>query len=69
MKLYNKVFDIFLYESFFCFLFGGALHIIEDPTSRILIPLGAISFVIAIILGITGRAFHLFQEEEPSKDF
>lgn len=64
MKLYNTIFDIFLYESFFILLFSGALSWLDDPMATILLPAAVLCFLIAVILGIVGKTFHLFQNEE-----
>lgn len=68
MKHFNFIFDVFLYESFFVLFFGGVLYLIEDPTSKLLFNVSIFSFIIAIILGITGYTFNLFQKDDPFID-
>jgi len=69
MKHFNTLFDIFLYESIFVFFFGGALSLLEDPNSKILILVAAVSFFIALVLGIAGRALNLFKKDDPDGIF
>lgn len=69
MKHFSTIFDLFLYESIFVLFFGGILHVLDDPKSDTLISVAAVSFVIAAILGITGLAFNLFKNQDPSEDF
>ena len=68
MKHFNFIFDVFLYESFFVLFFGGVLYLIEDPTSKLLFNVSIFSFIIAVILGITGYTFNLFKKEDPFSD-
>jgi hypothetical protein len=69
MKFYNTIFDIFLYESFFMLLFSGALSWLNDPMAKILLPAAVLCFVIAVLLGIAGKVFHHFRNDEVVKDF
>ena len=64
MKLYNKVFDIFLYEGVYIFLFSWLLLLINDRYTDIFFKLSISSIVIAGILGVFGRLFNLFVKED-----
>ena len=63
MKYFNKVFDVFLYESICILFFGGLLSILNDPISSTLFLVSIISAGIAAVLGFLGRYFHLFTHE------
>ena len=69
MKYFNTVFDVFLYESIFVFFFSIALGVLNDPISDILYDISFISFIVSVVLGITGFVFNLFVKETPSEDF
>jgi len=63
MKYFNKIFDIFLYESICILFFGGVLFILNDPISPTLFLVSIISAGIAFFLGCIGRFFHLFTRD------
>ncbi len=63
MKYFNKIFDIFLYESICILFFGGLLFILEDPISPTLILVSVVSAGIAALMGCIGRFFHLFKHD------
>lgn len=69
MKYYNTIFDILLFESFFAFMFGVVLTYLDDPLAKTLVPVAAVSFVVALLMGIAGKAFNLFKKMNPSGDF
>jgi len=69
MKHYGIIFDVFLFESIFAFIFSGVLSYLDDPLSKTLLPVAAVSFVIAILLGIVGKAFNLFKKLDTAADF
>jgi hypothetical protein len=66
MKHYNKVFDIFLYEGVFIFLFSWVLLLLNDRYTEIFFSIGIVSVIIAAVLGATGYAFGLFTDEDTS---
>jgi predicted membrane channel-forming protein YqfA (hemolysin III family) len=63
MKYYNKVFDVFLYQSIFILLFGAFLHILNDPISPTLFLVAIVTAGIAVALGCIGYFFQLFKKE------
>lgn len=63
MKLFNHVFDVFVYQGVFFFLIGLSLILLEDPFSATLIVLAIISLGMAIVLGCIGSIFRLFAKE------
>jgi hypothetical protein len=63
MKHYGKIFDLFLYQSFFVLLFSGLLYILNDPIYSVLFTISIISAFIATIMGITGIYLNLFKKE------
>ncbi|HLF46019.1 MAG TPA: hypothetical protein VI548_06320 [Chitinophagaceae bacterium] len=63
MKHYGRIFDIFLYQSVFVFLFGCLLYLLNDPISFTLFTISVTSAVIAVCMGITGLYFNLFTKE------
>jgi Na+/proline symporter len=69
MKYYNAIFDIFLFESLFAFLFGFILTHLDDPLAKTLLTVALVSFGIAILLGVVGKAFNLFKRIDPASDF
>jgi hypothetical protein len=64
MKYFNKVFDIFLFEGIFVFLFSSILFLLDDPYTNLFFSVGIISVIIAIVLGISGHLFGLFEKED-----
>lgn len=64
MKYYNKVFDVFLYEGIFIFLFGWVLLLLNDAYTNLVFSIGITSVIIATVLGITGYFFNLFTKED-----
>lgn len=69
MRYYNIIFDIFLFESIFGFIFSGVLTYLNDPLVETLLPVAAASFGIAVVMGIAGKAFNLFKKMDPTADF
>jgi len=64
MKYYNKVFDIFLYEGIYIFLFSWLLLLLNDRYTEVFFKISIISIAIAGVLGVTGRLFNLFVKED-----
>jgi len=64
MKYFNKVFDIFLYEGVFIFLFSSVLSLLNDRNSNLFFSVGVVSIIIAATLGVTGYLFNLFIKDE-----
>jgi hypothetical protein len=64
MKYYNKVFDIFLYEGVFIFLFSLLLLLLNDIYTEIFFKVSIISIITAGLLWITGHLFNLFAQED-----
>jgi len=64
MKYFNKVFDIFLYEGVFVFLFSLLLLLLDDRYADIFFRVSISSIVIAAILGTIGYLFNLFVQED-----
>ena len=64
MKYFNKVFDIFLYEGIFIFLFSLLLLLLNDQNTNLFFSISITSVIIAIVLGIIGYLFGLFQNED-----
>jgi hypothetical protein len=64
MKYFNKVFDIFLYEGVFVFLFSLLLLLLDDRYTSIFFKVSIISIVIAAVLGTIGYFFNLFVQED-----
>jgi len=64
MKYYNKIFDIFLYEGVFIFLFSLLLLLLNDRYTEIFFTISISSLAMAILLGITGYLFNLFAKED-----
>jgi hypothetical protein len=64
MKLFNQVYDIFLYQGVFTFLLGASLFLMEDPFSDTLIFLSVISLGTALVLGCMGAFFRLFSQKQ-----
>jgi hypothetical protein len=64
MKYFNKIFDIFLYQGIFTFLFSFVLLLVNDRYVNLFFSIGIISVIIAIVLGITGYFFNLFTKED-----
>ncbi|HJS54149.1 MAG TPA: hypothetical protein VJ765_06375 [Chitinophagaceae bacterium] len=64
MKYFNKIFDIFLYEGVFIFLFSWVLLLLNDRYTDIFFSIGIISVIIAAVLGIVGYSFNLFTKED-----
>jgi hypothetical protein len=64
MKYFNKVFDIFLYEGIFIFLFSLLLLLLNDQNTNLFFSISITSVIIAVVLGIIGYLFGLFQKED-----
>ena len=64
MKIYNRVFDIFLYEGAYLFLFSWLLLILDDRYTDIFFKVSISSLVLAGVLGFAGRYFNLFVNED-----
>jgi hypothetical protein len=64
MKYFNKIFDIFLYQGIFTFLFSFVLLLVNDRYVNLFFSIGITSVIIAIVLGITGYFFNLFTKED-----
>lgn len=64
MKYYNKVFDIFLYEGVFIFLFSLLLLLLNDRYTSIFFTISISSIAMAALLGVTGYLFNLFSNED-----
>ena len=64
MKYYNKVFDIFLYEGVYIFLFSWLLLLINDRYTEFFFKVSVSSIVIAGVLAVFGRLFNLFAKED-----
>jgi hypothetical protein len=64
MRYYNKVFDIFLYEGLYIFLFSWLLLLINDRYTEIFFKVSISSIVMAGVLGLFGRLFNLFAKED-----
>ena len=64
MKYYNKVFDIFLYEGVFIFLFSWLLLLLNDRYTEVFFKVSISSIAIALVLGVTGYLFKLFVKED-----
>ena len=64
MKYYNKVFDIFLYEGVFIFLFSCLLLLLNDRYTEVFFKISISSIAIATVLGVTGYLFNLFAKED-----
>ena len=64
MKYYNKVFDIFLYEGVFIFLFSLLLLLLNDRYTEVFFKVSLSSIAIAGVLGVTGYWFNLFAKED-----
>jgi hypothetical protein len=66
MKYYNRIFDIFLYEGAYIFLFSWLLLILNDRYTDVFFKVSISSLVIAGVLGLFGRLFNLFVKEDDS---
>ena len=64
MKYYNKVFDIFLYEGVYIFLFSWLLLLLNDRYTEVFFKVSISSIAIAAMLGMVGRLFNLFAKED-----
>jgi len=64
MKYYNKVFDIFLYEGVFIFLFSFLLLLLNDIYTDVFFKVSISSIITAGVLGIIGHFFNLFAKED-----
>jgi len=64
MKYFNKVFDIFLYEGVFIFLFSLLLLLLDDRYTNIFFKISISSIGIAAVLGTIGYLFNLFIQED-----
>ena len=64
MNLFNKAFDIFLYEGIFIFLFSCLLLLLDDRYTNLFFRISITSIIIAAILGVTGYMFNLFAKED-----
>ena len=64
MKYYNKVFDIFIFEGVYIFLFSLLLLLLNDRYTEVFFKVSIGSLVMAGVLGITGYLFNLFIKED-----
>jgi hypothetical protein len=64
MRYYNKVFDIFLYEGVFIFLFSWLLLLIKDRYTDIFFKLSIGFIAMAVVLGVAGYLFNLFKRDD-----
>ena len=64
MKYYNKVYDIFLYEGVFIFLFSLLLLLLDDRYTDVFFKVSIGSIAIAGVLGTIGYFFNLFVNED-----
>ena len=64
MKYFNKVFDIFLYEGIFVFLFSLILLLLDDQYTNLFFTISIYSVIIALVLGIVGYLFGLFKKDD-----
>ena len=64
MKFYNRVFDIFLYEGAYLFLFSWLLLILDDRYTDVFFKVSIGSLLMAGVLGLIGRYFNLFAAED-----
>jgi len=64
MKYYNKVFDIFLYEGVFIFLFSLLLLLLDDIYTEVFFKVSISSVITAGLLWVTGHCFNLFTKED-----
>lgn len=64
MKYYNRVFDIFLYEGAYLFLFSWLLLILDDTYTNVFFKVSIGSLVMAGVLNLVGRYFNLFADED-----
>lgn len=64
MKYYNKVFDIFLYEGVFIFLFSLLLLLLNDIYTDLFFKVSLISIITAGVLWVLGYSFNLFIKED-----
>ena len=64
MKYYNKIFDIFLYEGVFIFLFSLLLLLLNDIYTDLFFKVSVSSIITAGVLWVTGHLFNLFAQED-----
>jgi len=64
MKYFNQVFDIFLYEGVFIFLFSLLLLLLDDRYADIFFRVSISLIAIAGVLGAIGYMFNLFIKED-----
>jgi hypothetical protein len=64
MRYYNKVFDIFLYEGVYIFLFSWLLLLLNDRYTEIFFKVSLSSIAMAGVLAVVGRFFNLFAKED-----
>lgn len=64
MKYYNRIFDIFLFEGAYIFLFSWLLFILDDRYTDVFFKISISSLIIAGVLGLFGRLFNLFIKED-----
>jgi len=64
MKYYNKIFDIFLYEGIYIFLFSWLLLLINDRYTELFFIISIGSIIVAGFLGFLGHTFKLFAKED-----
>lgn len=69
MKHFNALFDIFLFETIFAFIFSGGLFFFKDPFAGKLFFISIVSLVITIALAIAGHYFKLFKKERTEDDY
>ena len=64
MKYYNKIFDVFLYEGIYIFLFSLLLLLLNDRYTDIFFKVSIISMITAGVLWVIGYSFNLFVAED-----
>lgn len=68
MKYFNDIFDAFLYEGIFIFLFSSLLYLLDDRYTTLFFSISITSFIVAAVLGVLGYTFKLFTKEEISEE-
>lgn len=64
MRIYNRIYDIFLFEGIYIFLFSFLLLLINDRYTEIFFSISIGSIIMAGLLGFFGHAFKLFAKED-----
>ena len=64
MRYYNKIFDIFLFEGIYIFLFSLLLLLLNDRYTDIFFKVSITSIIIAGVLWVIGYSFNLFIKED-----